>query len=92
MSYVASSVNNIFIFTQELFRANSIKSLHIPDTKWNQDFTRCPLLVRDSPELFLERNKKSASEVELWSLTEQLEQQLVFVLQCCSEGVGVERK
>lgn len=43
------------------------------------------------PELILERNNKSALEVEL-SLTEQLEQQLVFVLQRFSEGLGVERK
>lgn len=91
MSYVASSVNNILIFTQEPFSGNSIKSLHIPNAKWNQRLKRCPLLVQDSPELLLERNKKSALEVEL-SLTEQLEQQLVFVLQRFSEGVGVERK
>jgi len=41
--------------------------------------------------LVLERNNKSALEVEL-GLTEQLEQQLVFVLQRFSEGVGVEHK
>lgn len=91
MSYVASSVNNILIFTQEPFSGNSFKSLHIPDAKWNQRLARCPLLVQDSPEFFLERNKKLTLEVEP-CLTEQLEQQLVLVFQHFSEGVGVERK
>jgi len=46
VSYVASSVNSVLIFTQEPFSGNGSKSLHNPNVKWNQCLTHCPLLVQ----------------------------------------------